>query len=154
MNRFLEFPFLFDGLGRRASSFTRYYLTSPTLAETGPSKAEKSQLINTETTNVYCPYLNQTVEIDTLMLPLMKHLWRLDICTIDCCQEYEPGLAAIGFSTTCDTETFLTMCEHSYRLTTDTWHEESHGERRDYVVLMVLFPMTDIYKIIRKLETW
>lgn len=59
-------------------------------------------------TAILDPTLNQMVEVDEGIAPLLKAIWNLGITTCNSCQENKPGLIWIEFLQAEDAETFLT----------------------------------------------
>ncbi len=54
------------------------------------------------------PTLNQMVEVDEGIAPLLKAIWNLGITTCNSCQENKPGLVWIEFLKAEDAEAFST----------------------------------------------
>ena len=57
---------------------------------------------------IFNPVLNETIEVDEGIAPLLKAIWNLGIATCNSCQENKPGVIWIEFSRAEDAETFLT----------------------------------------------
>ncbi len=57
---------------------------------------------------IFNPVLNETIEVDEGIAPLLEAIWNLGISTCNSCQENKPGVIWIEFSSVEDAEIFLT----------------------------------------------
>ncbi len=57
---------------------------------------------------IFNPVLNETIEVDEGIAPLLEAIWNLGISTCNSCQENKPGVIWIEFSRAEDAEIFLT----------------------------------------------
>src|SRR4051812_28525653 len=64
-----------------------------------------------------CPFTEEgeALDIDVLLAPLIRELWRLEIETEQCCQEEWPGLASIVFPGTGEATDFLWVAQENYK---------------------------------------
>ncbi|MFB3765693.1 MAG: hypothetical protein ACE14P_10675 [Methanotrichaceae archaeon] len=56
---------------------------------------------------IFNPLLNEVIEVDEGIAPLIKAIWNLGIATCNSCQENKPGVIWIEFSSAEDAEIFM-----------------------------------------------
>lgn len=121
--------------------------------------------MNHETIPVMHPS-GEEVDIDKMLAPLITQLWRFNINTFECCEEWEPtpGFAVIFF---CDVSDFQFLCrlvltheeddvlsDHisMYGEQKGSWSTEIFVNEPDQFEVMWLFPHSDIPLLVERLE--
>lgn len=94
----------------------------------------------------------EEIDIDEKLAPLIPLLWEEDIETIQCCQEYRPGVACIEFPCSGDVEQFLSVAQQPYPVEVETWDEGKDGRLSIRVRLLVFFPTEDIPYLVKMFE--
>jgi hypothetical protein len=97
-----------------------------------------------------CPLAGdgETTNVDVLLAPLIREVWRLGIATYQCCQEEWPGLASITFPGTVETMDFLRVAQENYRTDLERWDELDEGVYWTALRLLVVFPAADIPRLV------
>ena len=98
-----------------------------------------------------CPFTEEgeALDIDVLLAPLIRELWRLEIETEQCCQEEWPGLASIVFPGTGEAADFLWVAQENYKAELETWDDGEDGEHCIQLNLRVNFPTADIPRLVQ-----
>ena len=99
-----------------------------------------------------CPFLDdgEETDVDAVLAPLIRQVWRLDISTYQCCHEEWPGLASITFPGTDEAMDFLIVAQEDYRTELERWDEGEEGEHAIALRLLVVFPTADIPKLVAR----
>jgi len=104
------------------------------------------------TRTAYNPIEGRHVEVDALLAPLVRLLWRRNVETLGCCREHAPGLASIEFPGTLEVEEFLEVAQEDYQVEVEKWDEGEGGRHGFCVRLLVLFPTADVPKLVARFE--
>jgi hypothetical protein len=109
------------------------------------------KLPNHKAVPLYCRRAGRRFQIDTGLAPLLPLVWALGMETVQCCQEYRPGEAHIGFDRATDIETFLNAARRKYKGEAYTWEVDpdtfADWEPRvlkQGIQLGVYFPVEDV----------
>lgn len=99
-----------------------------------------------------CPLAGdgETTDVDVLLAPLIREVWRLGIATYQCCQEEWPGLASITFPGTVEAMDFLRVAQENYRTDLERWDELDDGVYWIALRLLVVFPAADIPRLVER----
>jgi hypothetical protein len=92
----------------------------------------------------------ETTDVDVLLAPLIREVWRLGIATFQCCQEECPGLASITFPGTVEAMDFLRVAQENYRTDLERWDELDDGVYWTALRLLVVFPAADIPRLVKR----
>ncbi len=69
---------------------------------------DKNRMSEHKQVMIFNSVLNEMIEVDEGIAPLLKAIWNLGIATCNSCQENKPGIIWIEFSRAEDAEIFLT----------------------------------------------